>query len=223
MYKKRNFAQNDYRGEIMKNRKLKKTVVYFLYALSFVTIIGTIYFLDMPISNELKDDMIYVNDIILEDVLPVVSVRDMITKPFSDDTVSVIKNYYDFSSEEETQKNALIYYQGTYIPNTGIDYQGKGIFDVNTVLDGVVTKISENNLLGKIVEITHDNNLITIYQSLGDVNVVEGDNVIQGQIIGVTGTANISPDLGNHLHFEIIYNGNNINPEICYGKDVKDL
>ena len=27
--------------------------------------------------------------------------------------------------------------------------------------------------------------------------------VIQGQIIGVTGTANISPDLGNHLHFEI--------------------
>ena len=32
------FDQTDYRGENMKNRKLKKPVVYALYSLAFVTV-----------------------------------------------------------------------------------------------------------------------------------------------------------------------------------------
>ena len=31
--------------------------------------------------------------------------------------------------------------------------------------------------------------------------------IIQGQIIAKSGTSNINKDLGNHLHFELYYNG----------------
>ena len=81
----------------------------------------------------------------------------------------------------------------------------------------------DNNLLGKIVEITHEDNLVSVYQSLGEVMVKEGDSVLQGQVIGKSGEANISKDLGNHLHFELIHNGINVNPENYYDKQLNDL
>ena len=50
----------------MKNRRLKKGVIYALYALSFVTIIGTIYLLDVSSRpSNFEEDIEYVNDIIL--------------------------------------------------------------------------------------------------------------------------------------------------------------
>lgn len=208
----------------MENRKLKKSVVYVLYALSFVTIIGAIYLLDMSSApNNLDEDINYVNDVILEDVLPVVSSKEIVIKPFLDDSITISRKFYDATASEDDQKMSLIFYQGTYIPNSGVDYKGKDVFDVVSVLDGTVTKVVENNLLGKIIEITHSNNLISIYQSLSEVGVVEGEDVVQGQIIGKSGEANISTDLGNHLHFEMILNGKNIDPEKNYGKEIGQL
>ena len=208
----------------MKNRKLKKTVVYFLYAFSFIVIMGTIYLLDMSgRANELKEDIQYVNDVILDDTIPVVSAKEMVLKPYLTDNINIVRKFYDANASEDDQKNSLIYYQGTYIPNSGVDYQGSESFEVVSVLDGTITKISENTLLGKIVEITHSNNLVSVYQSLSEVMVVEGDAVVQGQVIGKSGVANISTELGNHLHFEMILNGKNVDPEKCYGKEIDKL
>lgn len=202
-------------------RKLKKSVVYFMYAMSFILIMGSIYLIDLSsVGKNLEEDVDFVNEIILEDTYPVVSVKEIILRPFLDDTVTVKKGFYSSTGSEEEQKAALIYYEGTYIPNSGVDYQGEEVFDVVSILDGKVTKISENTLLGKIIEVTHNNNLISVYQSLSEVLVVEGDEIVQGQLLGKSGEANISKELGNHLHFEIIYNGQNINPELCYGKEI---
>lgn len=208
----------------MKNRRLKKSVVYAIYALSFVLIIGAIYLLDISnIPSNFEEDISYVNDFILDDTLPVVSAKEIILRPFLDDTVTISRNFYNSNGTEEEQRNSLVFYEGTYIPNSGVDYKGIDKFDVMSILDGTVTKISENTLLGKIVEITHSNNIVSVYQSLGEVMVVEGDNVLQGQVIGKTGEANISVELGNHLHFEMIYNGKNVNPEEYYGKQVDEI
>ena len=207
----------------MKKLRLKKWVIYSLYSLSFVAVLGTIYLLEtMPVDKSF-DDNTYVNDIIIEEEVPVVNTSEIIVKPFLSEDIKVVRNFYNYQGSEDEQKNALIHYDNTYIPNSGVDYQGKEAFDVVTILDGKVSKVMENNLLGKIIEITHDNNLISVYQSLGEVNVKEGDSVVQGQIIGKTGEANIALELGNHLHFELIHNGKNVNSEEYYDKQLDEL
>ncbi len=205
-------------------RRLKKPVIYALYALSFVTIIGTIYMLEMISSpSKLDDNSTYVDDVIIEDEVPVVNTRNVISRPYLNDDIIIARHFYDYQGTEEEQKNSLIYYENTYIPNSGVDYQSKETFDVVSILDGKVTKVEENNLLGKIIEVTHDNNLISVYQSLSETLVKEGDNVLQGQVIGKSGESNISKDLGNHLHFELIHNSKNVNPEDYYDKQLGEL
>lgn len=208
----------------MENRRLKKTVVYGLYALAFITIIGTVYLIDMISSPiRLDDNTTYVNEVIIEKDIPVISINNNIVRPYTASNVGIGKSFYNYQDNEENQKNALIYYDGTYIPNSGVDYKSDEIFEVVSIFDGTVTKVTENNLLGKIIEVTHSNNVISVYQSLSEITIKEGDSVLQGQVIGKSGESNISKDLGNHLHFEIILNGKNINPENCYDKNIDEL
>ncbi|MEG2322633.1 MAG: M23 family metallopeptidase [Bacilli bacterium] len=208
----------------MKNRRIKKPVVYALYALAFVTVMGTIYILEMVSSpSRFIDNATYVDEVILDNEVPVMNVKSIIIRPYLGKDVTIGRNFYNYQDTEENQKNALIYYQDTYIPNSGVDYKSKDLFDVVAILDGTVTKVTENALLGKMVEITHTNNLVSVYQSLGEVIIKENDKILQGQAIGKSGTANISTDLGNHLHFELIHNSLNVNPEAYYDKNLKEL
>ena len=62
---------------------------------------------------------------------------------------------------------------------------------------------------------------ITITNSSVDFKV--NDTVGQGAIIGTSGENNISRDLGNHLHFELYYKGNVVNPDDYYGKLTSEL
>ena len=134
----------------------------------------------------------------------------------------MIKNYYDYKSEE-TQENSIIYYENTYMQSSGIAYGGVDKFDIVAVLDGIVTVVKEDELLGTIVEIKHDNNMYSLYQSVSDVKVKENDQVVQGTIIASSGTSALQKDLGSHVYFEIIVNNNTINPELSYGKSINEL
>ncbi|UKI27354.1 MAG: M23 family metallopeptidase [Bacilli bacterium] len=87
-------------------------------------------------------------------------------------------------------------------------------------MDGIVISVENNDILGTTVEIRHDNDLISVYQSLSNVNVKKDDKVIQGQIIAKSGLSNIEKDLGNHLHFELYYKGKIVNPEEYYNKSL---
>ena len=208
----------------MKKRKFKKGFIVSLYLIAFVSVLGSIYLVEMGNrSADLDEKTIYVNDDILDSDKPVISVTDTIIRPYNASNIIIGKTFYEYNDTKENQVNSLIYYEGTYLPNSGVDYKSEEIFDVISILDGVVTNITENNLLGKILEITHDNNIITVYQSLGEINVSLNDPVIQGQIIGKSGNSNISVDLGNHLHFELIHNGLNVNPEKYYDKKLNEI
>ncbi|RDW99605.1 peptidase [Listeria kieliensis] len=65
---------------------------------------------------------------------------------------------------------------------------------------------------GYVVEIDHGNGYQTLYGHMraGSLNVVAGQNVMQGQAIGIMGSTGQST--GQHLHFEIHKNGVPINP-----------
>ena len=54
-------------------------------------------------------------------------------------------------------------------------------FDVVAALTGTVTKVEEDALLGNVIEIDHDNGIVTQYQSVKDMTVKVGDEVEQGR------------------------------------------
>ena len=209
----------------MKNRRLKKSVVYSLYALGFVALFGVLYLIDgLNSTNSFNGtDNDYVDKTIFEFDAPVVNTSDTIVKPYVDESVTIIKNYYDYQGDAEKQEKSLIYYENTYLQNSGISYGKNDSFDVVAVLDGTVTSVKEDQSLGKIVEVTHQNDIISVYQSLGSTSVTEGQEIKQGDIIGTSGTCNIESDLNNHLHFELIIKGLVVNPENYYDKKVSEL
>lgn len=209
----------------MKNRKLKRPVVYSLYALGFITLLGTLYIVDGVTSkstfNGTDDD--YVNKTVFETEIPVVNTADTIIKPFVGEGISIVKNYYDYRGEASDQQNSLLYYENTYLQNSGVSYGKEEVFEVVSILDGTVTSVKEDQALGKIIEVTHDNDIISVYQSLSEVNVTENQEIKQGDIIGKSGTCNIESDLNNHLHFELIVKGLVVNPENYYDKKISEL
>ena len=208
-------------------RRLKKSVKYSIYVVSFLALVGFIYSIEktlFPVTFDDGKDYEYVNKTIFDDVIPVVNEEETIIKrPYLDDSIKILKGYYDYKDDSESQENSLIYSENTYIQNSGVSYGNGEVFDVISILDGIVIDVKEDNLLGKIIEIRHSNDLISIYQSLGEVNYKINDAVVQGDVIGKSGISNISPELNNHLHFELIVNGLTVNPENYYDKNLNDL
>lgn len=204
-----------------KKRKLKPYVMPSIYImLVMVFMVGIITKYDGAIEDEKIN---YVTNVILSNDTPVVSTNDiMIIRPYNDPAVKIGKNFYNYKSDEESQKNAIVYYENTYIQNSGIDYIKNEEFDVVSVLDGTVLSVNNNDLLGNTIEIKHDNKFISVYQGLSTITVKEGDTIIQGQVLGKSGISKINSELGNHLHFELFKDGQVVNPEEYYNKNIKD-
>ncbi len=76
--------------------------------------------------------------------------------------------------------------------------------------DGVVTYVGYNGTYGKLVKISHGKGLETWYAHCSDYNVQTGDTVTRGQTIAYIG--NTGRSTGPHLHFQVMVNGNYVNP-----------
>ena len=208
----------------MTKRKLKKPVAYVLYGLVFVAVFGAIFSIESATAPQLQEpDMEYVSKIILEDNEPVVAINNVIKRPYTDENVKILKDYYDYKDEAASQENSIIYYEDTYLQSSGISYGCDSSFDVVSILDGTVSSVSENDLLGNIVEIDHGNGIIGYYQSLSQVDVKSGDTVVQGQKLGKSGFSNIAKNLNDHLNFELSIKGKLVNPEDYYDRNISDL
>lgn len=175
--------------------------------------------------SKLKDDYLYVsNEILTDNVVPVINeTTTTIIRPYKEENITIAKSYYDYKAESNEQENAIIYYENTYIQNTGVDYAKETVFDVVSILDGSVISVTEDDIVGKTVKIKHQNEIISIYQSLGEVSVDVNDIVNQGQIIGTSGENSLNSQMGNHLHFELYYNQQLVNPEDYFDKELGDF
>lgn len=212
----------------MTKRKLKKPVLYGIYACIALFAFSTIYVVETNVLKGTKkeEQPSHVSKTIFEeDNLPVVNETEEPTliRPYTDTEIQIVKNYYDYQAEAENQVNSIIYHENTYLQNSGVSYGGKDNFDVVAILDGTVTDVKEDDLLGKIIEIKHDNNIISTYQSLSEISINKNDTVKQGQVIGKSGTCNISKELNSHLTFELIIKGQIVNPENYYDKKISEL
>ena len=218
----------------MKKRKLKSFVVPAMYMVSIVMLIGSVYCIERLINNavfknesiENVEEVILNNDENIDNSandVPVVSTEVVILRPYTNGNVKIVKNYYDYQAEANAQEESIVYYGNTYMQNSGVDYGMDAEFEVVSILDGTVTEVIDDEIMGKTIKIKHSNDLISVYQSMGSVDVKVDDKVSQGSIIGKSGEANVSPELGNHLHFELYHQGSVVNPENYYDKLLGEL
>ncbi|ERI90277.1 peptidase, M23 family [Clostridiales bacterium oral taxon 876 str. F0540] len=95
--------------------------------------------------------------------------------------------------------------------NSGIDIGVKAGTEVISPSEGKIKESGENGQLGKYIIIDHGKGIETKYSSLSEVLVKKDDVVEKGRVIGKTGDM---PKSGTpHLHFEVLYMGENKNPE----------
>lgn len=211
----------------MIKRNLKNLTVPAIYTLALLVFGTSMYLIQKVVNNktfEDNSDMEYVDKEIVNDniYIPVVSQTNIIIKPFIDETVSVSKTFYDYQGESNTQENSIIYYENTYMQNSGIDYKHTEAFEVVSILDGTVIEVTNNEILGQTIKIRHDNDLISTYQSLQELNVKVDDAIVRGQVIATSGTCKLYSSDYN-LHFELTHQGKNVNPEDYYNKTTDEL
>lgn len=94
----------------------------------------------------------------------------------------------------------------------GVDVVAKKDALIKSTLDGTVIYSGFTPSDGYILQIQHDNNLISIYKHNSSVMKKLGDKVKSGEVVAVIGNSG-ETSKGPHLHFELWHNGLPINPE----------
>ena len=94
----------------------------------------------------------------------------------------------------------------------GVDFAAPRGTPIYAAGNGVIEKAGRNGGYGKYIRIRHKNGLKTAYAHMHRFakNMRVGKRVQQGQIIGYVGTTGRST--GPHLHFEVLRNGKQVNP-----------
>ncbi|MCI8574919.1 MAG: M23 family metallopeptidase [Bacilli bacterium] len=214
----------------MKKRKLKGFVLPSIYGLVVFCLFATVYFLNnslnftAPELNQ-NDNSVTVNVDNQEnsDIYVVSPVPEKPIIPFTKDGVTISKSFYNFEDDAEKQQNSLIYYENTYMQNTGVLYSSDESFDVLASVDGTVKDVKEDEILGSVVTVEYNSNVTVIYYSLSDVKVTTGMNVKTNDIIGTSGANKLENEKQNCLLFEVYINGNLVNPIDFFEMKLEDL
>ncbi len=136
-----------------------------------------------------------------------------------DEEVSVIRVYYSLDKSDEELQTAVIINGSFAYESTGLTYYfNDEAFNVYSVFDGTVTGISKSDAYGTIVEVTHQDNIISYYSSLSNVSVSLNDQIKKGDLIGVAGMNAFDSEASVHLSFEVKVNGIYVDPEDVIGK-----
>ncbi|MCF8256872.1 MAG: M23 family metallopeptidase [Flavobacteriales bacterium] len=95
--------------------------------------------------------------------------------------------------------------------HTGIDFTAPRGTEIVATGDGTVTKMEiENRGYGHHIIIDHGFGYETLYAHMSRFNVRPGQKVRRGDVIGFIGSTGTST--APHLHYEVIKNGEKINP-----------
>ena len=148
---------------------------------------------------------------------------EKMVKPGGDD-IKIVKKFYDSSLSDEELEKALVYFEGVYRPNLGIDFsKDNKAFEVTAAFSGTVTKKDNDALLGWIVTVTNETGVSATYQSLSEVNVEKDAVIKQGDKIGTSGENVYESELKNHLHFILEKDNQALNPEKYFNQEVSKI
>lgn len=84
---------------------------------------------------------------------------------------------------------------------------------VSAVLDGTVIFTGWTMETGFVIEVQHQNNIVSVYKHNSSLMKETGDIVRAGEAISIVGNSGELYTSGPHLHFEIWYKGSPLDPE----------
>jgi len=94
----------------------------------------------------------------------------------------------------------------------GVDVVAKKNEHVMSIASGTVVLASWTQDSGYVIVIQHGANLISVYKHNAELTKKSGSFVNIGEVIAIVGNSGELTD-GPHLHFELWYKGNPVNPE----------
>ena len=106
--------------------------------------------------------------------------------------------------------NRIDPFNGKKTFHEGLDIAGKTGSNVLAVADGIVTWVGERGGYGGLVEIDHGNGYVTRYAHNKTLKVSKGDRVSKGEAVALMGSTGRST--GPHVHFEVLRDGQHVNP-----------
>jgi stage II sporulation protein Q len=157
-------------------------------------------------------------------LVPVSRDNETMKYPIKEEKVASAKikqDFYDFNAASEVQQNAILVFNQTFTTSEGISIAvNEEPFEVLTAMSGKVKEVKEDPFTGNRITIEHSNGYETIYSSVKDILVKEGDNVAQGEQIATSMENESNPSAGIHLHFKVKKDGQLINPRtlLAFGK-----
>lgn len=135
------------------------------------------------------------------------------------------QDQYSLAYQTETNKNGISNFSfftplkgiitGSFKTNEqhyGIDIVGPENEAIKTTLDGTVILATWSSETGYTITVQHSNNLISVYKHNSVLLKKIGDYVKAGEPIAIIGNSG-EQTTGPHLHFELWYNGNPIDPQ----------
>ncbi|HSY76200.1 MAG TPA: M23 family metallopeptidase [Bacteroidia bacterium] len=136
-----------------------------------------------------------------------VSLNGNITK--SDNSIN---DYFFFTPLKGYVSNGFNPSGGHY----GIDIVSKENEAIKATLDGTVIVSTWTLATGNVIILQHNNNLVSVYEHNSVLLKKQGDYVKAGDVIAIVGNSG-EMTTGPHLHFELWYKGNPVNPQKYMG------
>lgn len=208
----------------MKKRKLKGFVLPTLYMLITISIFTGIILIGSSVNLKGKDYNYGTGGLI--DTVESVIVEDeiastVIESPVDNNSATISIHFYNKDASVEEQQASLIYYENTYLPNTGVIYTSDETFEVKSVFSGKVSEILDDEFFGKYVVVEHTSNLRTYYYGLEEIEVQVGDEITSGTVLGMSKVNEIINNKKSFL-LEVYHNNELINPESITGTKITD-
>lgn len=170
---------------------------------------------------EVRQNLTDVPDTRVEDTtVPVLPTTESSTQEETDPFAKPYEDYYSLPLGTDILKDynpttpSFNPTLGDWRTHGGIDFSAPDGSQVKSIAYGTVKSVYEDTLYGTVVEIDHGNGVVARYCGMnnGALEVVEGEKVESGSLLGYLGTVPCEGSDSAHLHFEIYYNGENVDP-----------
>ncbi len=103
----------------------------------------------------------------------------------------------------------------------GVDLDAEKGAPVRVSGDGVVVRAEWSGAYGRLIVVNHGGGITTCYGHLDRMEVIAGQHVRGGQVIGRVG--NSGRTTGYHLHYEVRQGGNPVNPYMFLRRSARTM